>query len=71
MFSRVSEVHNISTRSSVSDMLSIPSVNTEVGRGNIRYRGAVYYNQLPAEAKNSPSYDTFKKGVKTATFDNG
>jgi len=54
-----SSSHHYSTRSSQSGYL-IPSVKTTVRQRNIRYRGPVTWNKLPAEIQKSTSLFSFK-----------
>ena len=51
MYIKVSEMHTLCTRSSANELLAVPSVSMELCRGNIKYRGAIYYNKLPPELK--------------------
>ncbi len=64
MFSLVSAHHNRCTRNSSLDSLYVPTISLELCKGNLRYRGAVYFNKLDQQTRNAVSYDVFKTAVK-------
>ena len=54
-FSRVSEMGERVTRSSIRNELHIPKYRLEVTGGNIRVRGSRYYNKLPMTTREKPT----------------
>ena len=42
----------------------VPICRTKFGENNMAYRGAIYWNQLPLNIKQSNSLDSFKRKMK-------
>ena len=47
-------VHKYTTRSSVKENLAIPSVNKNIGKSTLKFKGAIIWNELPVEFRNKP-----------------
>jgi tRNA G37 N-methylase Trm5 len=63
MFQKTNEVHEHQTRQAKPDFLpSKPKTNYL--KKTFRYRGAVAWNNLPSEIKNSESVNIFKAKLK-------
>ncbi len=60
MFLNVSQVSSRATRSSQSNQLYVPWRDLCVGRQSLRYSGAVLYNTLDSNIKESQSLTSFK-----------
>ena len=52
MFSYVNETHEVKTRA--NNDLAVPAVRLNISKGNVKYRGALYYNSLPPAVKKGP-----------------
>ena len=68
MFTKVSEMHSRNTRNSANNMLFVPNTPMELSKGNVKYRGATYFNYLPYEVKEAPNYEAFKRQSKGVDF---
>lgn len=55
----VQESHNYSTRTSARNNLAIPSVNKNIGKTTLRYKGPLIWNQVPSECREK-SVNNFK-----------
>ena len=65
-----SSVHNYNTRQSHrGDIFMVQTNSSLYGLKSIRYLGAKYWNELPAEIRNSSSKTVFKKKLKTYLID--
>ncbi len=64
MFSFVNETHDVNTRASTDKMAAMPHATLQISKGNIRFRGAGYFNELPAVARTAPTTNSFKNRVK-------
>ncbi len=64
MFQYVRDTHDVNTRSSSNSMVKTPVYRLAKTQGNMRLRGAVYYNKLPQHVRNATSIDSFKSRVK-------
>ncbi len=64
MFSFVNETHDVNTRASTDAKVTVPQVNLQVCKNNVRYRGPKYFNDLPVEIRTAPSTDSFKSRTK-------
>ncbi len=60
LFSKVSEVHEIPTRSSLMKDVYVPRSKLECCKGNIKIRGPNYYNKLPESVRQSKTVKEFK-----------
>ena len=65
-FTKVSDRHNIRTRSATSLNLVIPNYDLEVYRKSITYRGPLYWILVDSNVKNSTSFDVFKRSILTS-----
>ena len=69
-FNHNSSVHNYNTRQSHrGDIVIVQTSSSLYGLKSIRYLGAKYWNELPAEIRNSSSKTVFKKKLKTYLID--
>ena len=64
MFEHVSDAHDVNTWASANNDLHIPLCRLKKSWGNLRYRGAVLYNEIPAPVKLAPSLNAFKSRMK-------
>ena len=64
MFNLLVPRDNNNTISVENMQLLIPLNRINVSDGNLKVRGAKYYNMLPYETKAKPSFDSFKEAVK-------
>ena len=63
MFQKTNEVHEHQTRQAKHDFLP-PKPKTNYLKKAFSYRGAVAWNNLPSEIKNSESVNIFKAKLK-------
>ncbi len=63
-FSRVSDMSERITRSSIRNELHVPKHRLEVTSGNIRVRGSRYYNRLPMSTREKPTISQFKNELR-------
>ncbi len=68
LFISMNEAHNRDTRASRGATVRPPAVSKLISKGNIAYRGSVYFNDLPASVRTAPSYNSFKGRVKKHLF---
>ena len=61
--------HNYSTRSSTKNNLSIPSINKNVGKTCLKYKGPIIWNEVPVDYRNK-SIINFKFCYKQFLIDN-
>ena len=62
------ETHNIPTRSTQNFNVQVPEPKYEIFRNSFRYQGALLWNSLPAQLKNSNDIASFKKYYKNLYF---
>ena len=67
MFSFVNERHNVNTRASTEAMATMPQVNLQMCKNNVKYRGPKYFNELPVDTRLAPSSTSFKSRMKKLT----
>ena len=70
MFTYITDDSGMSIRSSDELKLKVPKCSLQVARGNLRYRGAVYYDDISTEIKKAPSTEAFKSRMKKLTKPN-
>ena len=61
MFQPIANNRERVTRASTNLTLEVPKCKLELSKSNLRYRGAVYFNQLPDEIKQAPTLNAFKR----------
>ena len=64
MFTLLAEVALRETRSTSGLKLDVPWMELETARGNIRYRGAVVWNEIPGNLHVLQTLPNFKKRLK-------
>ena len=60
--------HNYQTRSSTKNNLSIPSINKNIGKASLKYKGPIIWNEVPAEYRNK-NVSNFKFCYKRLLID--
>lgn len=53
----LSDLHAYNTRSVNNQNLYIPSVNSNLGKTSLTYHGAIIWNSIPTEIRNSSIYN--------------
>ena len=69
LFKYVDETHTKSTRSSSLNMLYTPKPNLSCFKESFSYKGAIYWNNLPAHIKTNNSLNTFNMSLKKLILD--
>ena len=64
LFTPVSSRHKYETRAASKNSYCIPSIKTNYGKFNIRYRGASLWNDLDNSLKQTTSLHKFKSTIK-------
>ena len=64
MFTRSAQLVERVTRSTIQVKLYIPRCRTQCADGNIRVRGAIIYNQIPLDVRESRSHNSFNNSLK-------
>ena len=64
MFTFVNETHEVNTRASTDAKATMPNVNLQMCKGNVKYRGPKYFNELPTSVRSAPSSESFKSRSK-------
>ena len=54
----------IVTRSHIDRQIKTPKVKLEVTKGNVKYRGPKYYNQMPYDIHDAKTNKAFKNRLK-------
>ena len=68
--STLDEIHSICTRQAQNKNIHIKSFNTDqFGKRSLRYFGAILWNKIPVEIKESHSLTTFMKKLKNYKID--
>ena len=62
------DTHEIPTRSASTGLLQVPQPNYEIFRNSLKYQGALVWNNLPAQLKNTPDIVSFKRLYKHIYF---
>ena len=65
IYEKTNIYHN--TRKS-TEMLNIPTKNTNLGQQSLSYIGPKFWNTLPSKIKNSTSSNSFKHALKEEYF---
>ena len=64
----IKDTHEIPTRSASTGLLQVPQPNYEIFRNSLKYQGALVWNNLPAQLKNTPDIVSFKRLYKHLYF---
>ena len=65
MFTYVPESHDVNTRASSNSSVKMPKYCLTKTQGNLRHRGAQYFNKLPSHVKNANTIAAFQSNVKS------
>ena len=63
MYSKVNRETGRVTRSTINDRLTVPTRRTECAKGNIRVRGAMDYNEIALDVRESSNINIFKHNL--------
>ena len=69
MYKQQARRNTNNTRAIENRDLVIPFSKLETCKGNVRIRGAEYYNSINPSTKSAPSYNAFKSRIKKECFD--
>ncbi len=70
MFHTSASTDAITTQATSAAMLEVPKTKLRVTEGNVRTRGAIYFNQLPYDIRTTVKHDTFKSSNKAFFVNN-
>ena len=63
MYSKSNRVIGRVTRSTINDNLTVPTCRTECAKGNVRVRGAMDYNKISLDVRESRNINLFKRNL--------
>ena len=71
LFSKAENTGGMTLRSEIKGDVIVPVTKLSLTKGNIRHRGAVYYNKVGLDIRTAKTFKTFKRRLKKSTIFNG